>query len=257
MAINDVIIKFMTKMQYLSNEHVLGIVFYGSNLTGFSNAKSDIDMHIIFDNEDPERLIRGQDIIDGARIEYFEKPIADLYASADNDFENQNNALVSIIGKGHVLFERNNAIGQLQDYILKKYSDELPKLDFESTREMISILNNRMEKLESAFLLSKPEFVHLYHLTIEKIRKFYHRLGGHPEIPTSKVVRIYQDAAYRESFSKGSIPESEFVDQYLSAIFDQDDNESKIKKAREIYAYSKRDLDLGNQYRILIKTRNK
>ncbi len=58
---------------------------------------------------------------------------------------------------------------------------------------------------------NSPYFFHLYNLTIEKIRKFYHRLNGLPKVQTSKVFRVYTDKNYRKSFYKENISEDEFV----------------------------------------------
>ena len=259
-AINpiNIIKKFIDKMGYLNNEHVLGCFFYGSYLTGYNTTNSDIDLHIIFDNSNPKHLIRGNDYIDGVRIEYFEKPINDLYLSVDNDFERQCNALLSIIGTSMIVFDKTGDLGELQDYALNKFLNPLPPLEEDDAKEYVSILNNRMEKLENAANKNALEFDHLYHLTIEKIRKFYHRLNGMPEVQTSKVVRVYTDEAYRESFYKDNIPEEEFITMYLDAISDRsDNNQDKFNKVKKLYEYAKRNVKLEEgSYRILIKSRN-
>ena len=46
----DVIMQFVNKMGYLRSKDIEGIIFYGSNQTGFGNQFSDIDLHIIFNN---------------------------------------------------------------------------------------------------------------------------------------------------------------------------------------------------------------
>ena len=123
MAVSD----FITKMNYLENNHVLGIIVYGSYVTGYNNKNSDIDMHIIKDDSD-ERLYRGVSNVDDFKIEYFEKPISDIYLSIKNDFETNENAYLTIIGHGKILFDRTGDIGKLQRYILEKYSQPLPAL---------------------------------------------------------------------------------------------------------------------------------
>ena len=72
-----------------------------------------------------------------------------------------------------------------------------------------------MEKLRIAAEENSPYFIHLYHLTLEKIRKFYHKLNGLPEVQTSKVFRVYTDENYRKSFYKDNIPENDFIQMYL------------------------------------------
>ena len=107
--------------------------------------------------------------------------------------------------------------------------------------------------------MNNINFYHLYHLTIEKIRKFYHKLNGLPEVPTSKVFRVYTDEDYRKSFYKDDIPEEEFIIMYLDVISDNDlDMKNKLKKVQDLYNYAKRDVFLEeDSYRILIKSRNK
>lgn len=142
--ISSIIQKFITSMNYLENKHVLGVFFYGSFLTGYNNKNSDLDLHIIFDNSNPKHLIRGSKYIDGIRIEYFEKPINDLYLSIDNDYQNQNNALLSIIGTSKLIFDKNGDLKKLQEYALNKFSNPLPPLENEDAREYVSIINNRI-----------------------------------------------------------------------------------------------------------------
>lgn len=254
-----IIKKFIINMKYLENKHVLGIFFYGSFLTGYNNKNSDIDLHVIFDDSDPKHLIRGSKHIEGIRIEYFEKPLNDLYLSIDNDYQNQNNALLSIIGTSKIIFDKDGSLKELQEYALYKFSNPLPILENEDAREYVSIINNRMEKLRKAAEDDSPYFFHLYHLTLEKIRKFYHRLNGLPEVQTSKVFRVYTDENYRKSFYKEKIPELEFVSLYLDAITDTSlDKKKKLDKVNQLFEYSKRNVNLNEEeYRILIKSRNK
>ena len=232
------------------------IIVYGSSLTGFNTNISDIDLHIVFDNEEPERLIRGNKIIDDTKIEYFEKPINDIYLEIENGYLNQNNAPFAIIGKGTIVFERDNKLNLLQQYALNRFSTPMPCLSRDDAREQVSILNNRMEKLEKFAIDNDPRFEHLSHLTIDKIRKFYHKSIGISKISTSKVYRIYTDEDYRNSVYKEN-PELEFVNMYLNLITTNCvDKLQRLEMIKEFYNYATRNINLGNDYRILIKSRN-
>ena len=248
--------KFIEKKQYITNEQVLGIVLYGSFTTGYNHNKSDIDLHIIM-KDNVEVLIRGVELHDGYKIEYFEKPIHDLYESADNDFLIQNNALLPIIGHGKILFDRNGEILKLQNYILKKYSEPLPKLTGDDAKEMAFIIENRITQLKMMFENNSPYFNHNYHLLLEKIRKFYARICGCADIPVTKVYKIYTDEAYRESFCKSIIPEPKFIKLYFDAVLYEGANNQKMNYIYELYEYSTKNLNINpNDYRIKIKSRN-
>ena len=247
--------KFIDEMDYKENEHVLGAFFYGSYLTGLYHDKSDIDMHIIVDDSNPYHLIRGNKWVDGFRIEYFEKPIHDLYLSIKNDFEIRSAAWKAIIGTSKILFDKNNQLKQLQEYALEIYKQPLPKLSENEAMERVSILNNRMEKLE--MFVHTPDFISLYYLTLEKIRKFYHDLSGLAKINTTKLSRIYNDEAYRMSYNGWEIPEEKFISLYQDALYDvSSSNEVKLEKIKALYEYARREISLGEDYRIPIKSRN-
>lgn len=250
------VLKFIKEMDYLNNNHCLGVIVYGSSLTGFNTNISDIDLHIVFDNEKPDRLIRGNKIIDGTKIEYFEKPIKDIYLEIENGYLNQNNASFAIIGNGTIVFERDSKLSLLQQYALNRFSTPMPCLSEDDAREQVSIINNRMEKLEKFAINDDPRFEHLSHLTIDKIRKFYHKSIGISKIPTSKVYRIYTDEDYRNSVYKEN-PELEFVNMYLNLITTNCvDKLQRLEMIKEFYNYATRNINLGNDYRILIKSRN-
>ena len=255
--IDEIIFKFIEEMNYMDNEHVLGCFFYGSYLTGFNCNYSDIDLHIVFDDSEPDRLVRGNKYLNGIRIEYFEKPIGDLYLSVETEYNNQNNALMSILGTSRIIFDKKGDLSKLQQFVCSKFSNPLPKLGEEEAKEYVSILANRMEKLENACINDTPYFHHLYHLTIEKIRVFYHKLNGMPEVQTSKVYRVYTEEDYRNSFFKSNIPEEEFIEMYLDAISDESlDKVKKLEKVQALFHYATRNITLGEDYRILIKSRN-
>ena len=257
MSIEDKISSFIKNMGYLNDEHVLGVFFYGSYLTGLNTDNSDIDLHIIFDNTDPNHLIRGNKIVDGTRIEYFEKPLEDIYQTVNEDYMNQNNATLTIFGTSKIIYAKDNQLKQLQEYVINKFSNPLPPLNDDEAKEQVSILNNRMEKLEKYAETNNPYFEHLYHLTIDKIRRFYHNLMGIPRIETSKGFRIYTDEKYRNAFCINNIPEKIFIEMYFKLISDTSLNKiQKYNLLNKMYEFTKRNVILGNDYRIPIKSRN-
>lgn len=250
------ILMFIKEMEYLENKHCLGVFVYGSSLTGFNTDCSDIDLHVVFDNDESTRLIRGTKIVEGTKIEYFEKPIQDIYLSIENGYLNQNNACYSLFGKGAIVFDREDKLKKLQQYTINRFSVPMPSLNEEDSKEQVSIINNRMEKLEKYAIEDDPKFAHLYHLAIDKIRKFYHKLIGISKIQTSKVYRIYTDKEYRESMYKEN-PEPQFVEMYLDLITTKCvDRVAKFEMVKELYNYAVRNINLGDEYRIAIKSRN-
>ncbi|MDD3048850.1 MAG: nucleotidyltransferase domain-containing protein [Bacilli bacterium] len=253
--VEKAIMMFIEKMEYPKDENVIGIVFYGSYLTGYNHKDSDIDLHIIKLKSD--QIIRGVKIIEGFKVEYFEKSLKEMYLSVETEFNNQSNALLSIIGKGKIIFDRNNLTLTLKNYINGKYSNPIPCLASDDAKEMVCILENRMLKIRSAYKNGQPEFEYFYHLLIEKIRKFYHRLNGLPEVPVDKAARIYKDYNYRVSFCRELIPDLEFINLYMKLINNTGSREEKIMLLENFYNYAINQVKIDtNNYRILIKSRN-
>lgn len=258
-SFNEVIIAFLNEKGYLKNKNIEGVVFYGSASTGYATNSSDLDLQIITNSENSNDLIRGIETIYGIRIEYFEKPLSDYYKRAIKDFKNQSNVLLSMIGHGIIIFDRNGKIKILQNYIRQLYSLPMPCISEEEAKEMVSIINNRMIDLYDLYNKNDLYFNHLYHLTLEKIKKFYHRLNGLPEISTSKTLKLYLDTTgYREKIFKVN-PDKEFLILYIKAL-DLHNNmtaNEKIIAIKQLYDYTKKDIYLNEQcYRISIKPRN-
>lgn len=258
MDFRDALYEFLNKRGYFNDENCEGIIFYGSYSTGFQNEESDLDLHIIYNDNQPNKIIRGIDTIGNFRIEYFEKPISDLYARAIYDLQNQSNVVLSMIGYGKVLFDRNGKIQTLQDYIIDLYTNnELQGLTDNEIYEQILIINNRLIDLEKLALNNDEYFTHLYHLTLEKIRKFYYKKNGLPEIPTSKVLDFYKDDTYSKSLFKVT-PPNEFITLYYNSLDETNSNLERMKILLDLYEYVKENYELDpKESRILIKSRNK
>ena len=252
----DIIDKFIDKMNYKNNVHFLGVYFYGSCLTGFNNSSSDIDLHIIFDDNNLKHIYRGVCYIDGIKIEYFEKCISDVYLSVKNDIKECNWSWYSMIGKSYIVCDKNNELKKLQEYTLNIYKN-IKGIDEEDIYEYISIINNRMLKLKKCLEEESPNFYSLFYITVEKIRRFYHSIHGFPKINTSKIYRVYKDDDYRKSYFPFDFVSLEFKNIYLSIIESKDMDKKKLFRLLEkLYMYVLDGRKLDKEFRIHIKSRN-
>ena len=146
MTVHETIQEFIKKNKYLQDEHVLGILFYGSYKYRLNNQNSDIDLHIIYDGYNPHHLIRGNAFINGTRIEYFEKTIDEIYDEVEDGYANQDNATESIIGKSEIIYEKDNSMQDLQEYVLDKFKNGIPHLTENEAKEQISAIKNTRRK---------------------------------------------------------------------------------------------------------------
>ena len=253
----DIIDKFIDKMNYKNNSHFLGVYFYGSYLTGFNNTSSDVDLHVIFDNSDLEHIYRGVCYIDGIKIEYFEKCILDVYLSVKNDIKECNWSWYSMIGKSHIICDKNDELKKLQEYTLETYKNGLAILDEKTIYEYISIINNRMDKLKKCCDEDSPNFYSLYYITIEKIRRFYHSIHGLPKINTSKIYRVYSDDEYRKSYYPFKFVSDKFKTIYFSLIETSSRDKNELyDMILKFYDYVLDGRSLPKEFRIKINSRN-
>jgi len=253
-----IIDKFVEEMKYKDNEHFIGVFFYGSKMTGFDNETSDIDLHVVFDDSDLTHIYRGNHFIFGEKIEYFEKCISDLYKSVENDIKERNIAWLSMLGKSLILYDKSGQLKKLQQYTLDAYSKGLPSLDKQDTMEYIAIINNRMDKLKIMAKQNSENFYHIYHITIEKIRRFYHSINGYPRINTTKIYKIYKNDDYRKSYYNGDFVCEDFKNMYYNLIATTNTNKFELyKNLEEFYLFVKNGLELPDyNYKLKIKSRN-
>lgn len=249
--------KFLEKYNFKNQEDVLGILLYGSYAVGNYNKRSDLDILVIRNNDNPETLYRGLIKINGYYIEWFEKPIADLYENANNDYKYYNNASVSVIVDGKILYQKNEEVDKLKSYIKDLFSKDFIPIEDNIAIELIAILNNRMKSLKKMYKENNPFFNNLYFLTLDKIRKLYHKLNQIPEIQTSKIYKIYTDQASRDIYNIKEVPGKKFMNLYFKAIKPGLTNKEQFDLISKIYSYTKKDLNLNDrEFRIIIKSKN-
>lgn len=252
--LQEVVLKFIDEMGYNENPNVLGIFLYGSSITGYATEISDVDIHVITKNT--AILYRGVQKVDGYKFEYFEKPLEDLYLTLDNEFETQNNALLSMIGKGILIYNVGEEAEKLQNAVLEKHSRPIPPVNSEIAKELVCIINTRVDRLEK--LLTKDRFFFKFYcgVVLEKILLFYHRLLGCPVIPYEKSLDIYNDSEYRKAFCYEPIPEEKFIELYKNVIY-SDSLEETMYYIRGLFDYARRNVDVDPEnYRIQILSRN-
>lgn len=254
MNYNNVLDKFITQMNYMHDDNVEGIIFYGSYQTNTNTKYSDIDIMILFSDEAKIKQIKGSMLIDDIEVEYFEKSLSYVYKRAEDDFKNGEDSLLSIIGYGKVLLDRNDKIKELRKYILEKYSNPLPTLSENDSIYCIYSIQKAVDSLIQLYNEEDLYFEAFYYLTLEKIRVFYHRLNGYSNISSSKIYKMYTTENIQKAQHK-RIPEKPFIEIYLDAILAKDNNE-RIKKVKKLYQYSISGFDIDfNNIRIDLNER--
>jgi len=252
----NIINKFVNKKGYTDNENIEGIIFYGSSQTGFNNNFSDIDLHIIFNNNIKEE-IRGSELIDNVRVEYFEKSLKSMYHKSLHEFKNQGNAVVSMIVYGIVILDKNGRIKELQDYITKLYSLPMPCMEEEKIKENIAIINNFFDDLINLIETNDIYTEHVFHLTLERIKDLYFAMNGLPGVSRTKALKVMLNEEYRKAIKKEN-PSLEFIELYLNCLDDKKDIKERYSFLDKLFKYTIKRINFDkNNHRIILNKKNK
>lgn len=240
-------------MGYQNNPDLLGIIFYGSFINGNFHDKSDIDLHIIMTNESNVNF-RGTQIVNGFKIEYFEKTIGELYETVDTQYETQNDAPVTMFLDGLVVLNKSNEIDVFRQYIANKFKNGLPKMDHDDIIDNLVLIESRLVAMKDFYEAKNFDaFYLLFYNTLERIRKVYTRMMQKSYIPDHKIYILYTSKEYLTNYHK-TIPEEEFVRMYLETLDIGLSIEERLDKILELYEYSFRNIrHNSNDYRIRVK----
>lgn len=120
-------------------DDVVGALVCGSYVTGKPSKKSDIDVHIVLENDVTWRE-RGNQIIDGFLIEYFANPPGQIRRYFQDDFKKRRTMSMVQFQTGKILFDYTGIINDLKleahAWLGKKYETinktvlEIKKLDY-------------------------------------------------------------------------------------------------------------------------------
>jgi len=203
----EVVFSFIRKMGYFTDKRVLGIVLYDGYIPGYSNDKSDIGLYIIM-NDKTKFIVKQSVIHEGIKIEFYERPLYDIYGLADNSYQNFSGSIVSVIGSGKVIYDRTGEIRKLQQYILEKYTVFLPGIFEDISSEMQKIITNQINQLELMLEKDSPFFTYNYYLLIEQIKQFYIKTNGFSDIQTIDAFMVYDNPRRRKQLN--DIPDDDF-----------------------------------------------
>lgn len=252
MNIREVIGEFLKEQGYLNDANVEGVIFYGSYQTNTNTDSSDVDLMIVYNDESNKESIKGYKSYNGYNFEYFERTLSSLYKRADYDYLHFEDTLYSSIGYAELLIDKNQKLKNLQEYVLNKFKNGLPKLLYDDKMHLAKALHKAIERLNIMKENSNPYFNIFYGITLEKIRDFYHKLNGFSNISTANVCKLYTNKKLQEAQHK-SLPEDKFINLYLNCV-----NNINYENILELYNYSIRDIkDNVDFYNIRLKLGNR
>lgn len=250
--------------------HLLGMLVCGSFKNNDNTDFSDIDIQIIMDesyNENPDfdkssgSIVRGVELIDNYKFEYFVRNITGYYDEALEAHQNQRTAILTIVGYGQIFFYKNeeslNKIKKMQNSILNLYSKPFPPVSSEQLNLQLISIYKKIDLLLKCCINNSNEFTMNYFLVLEEIRKFYSRSMGCCYLPPAKVWKIYNDKEYADRFCKSKIPDDEFILEFSKCITSEENIKIRIENIQRLISLCKRKLNLEKTNNISNENVNK
>lgn len=237
MEIEEIIKDFLNEFGYTKNENIEGVILYGSYQTRTNQKDSDVDLIIIYNSNYTKPAIKEYKNYKNYNFENYERTLQNLYNRVDKDFENYEDTMLSAIGYGEIIQDKNGEIKKLQEYTLKKYSKGLPKLGKADGIYGAKSIHKSIENLKKMYLEESPYYSTFYAITLDKIRDYYNKKNGFSNMSTSKVYRLYTDPLMQKVQHK-SMPEKQFIDNYLECI-----KTNKFENINQLFQYVIRDID--------------
>ena len=138
-----------------------GILVCGSYITGNPSNHSDLDVHIILDDNVGYRE-RGNRIIDGLLIEYFSNPPKQILKYFDGDMED--NSLMSQVqfATGKIILDKSGAVKSLKEKALSMIDDFYKNENQAMSESTKYSCWDMLDNLQDAFENNKPDFDILY-----------------------------------------------------------------------------------------------
>lgn len=236
MSIKQTIYSFLEEYKYLNNKNLEGVIFYGSYQTKTNNKDSDIDLIIIYNSKIKMNTIKEYRRYKNYNFENYERTLENLYNRVDNDFLNGEDTMLSAVGYGEILVDKNGKIQELKKYTLEKYKNGLPKLEKNDVIYGAKSIHKSIEYLKKMYEESSQYYLIFYSITLDKIRNYYNRKNGFSNMSTSKVYKLYTDEVMQKVQHK-FMPEGCFINMYLNCI-----RKHGFKEIKELYEYVIRDI---------------
>lgn len=236
MEIEEIIKEFLNEFGYTTNKNLEGVVLYGSYQTKTNTIDSDVDLIIVYNAEMQMDVIKEYKQYKNYNFENYERTLKNLYERVDKDFINYEDTMLSAIGYGKIIEDRNGKIKELQEYTIEKYKNGLPKLNNQDVIYGAKSIHKSIESLKKMKMNASPYYNTFYAITLDKIRDFYNKKNGFSNMSASKVYKLYTDKIMQTVQHK-FMPEKYFIDSYLNCIYT-----TEFKEINKLFNYVIRDI---------------
>lgn len=210
-------------------DDVVGALVCGSYVTGNPSKRSDIDVHIVLENDVTWRE-RGNQIIDGFLIEYFANPPGQIRRYFQDDFKKRRTMSMVQFQTGKILFDYTGIINDLKleahAWLGKKY-ETINKTVLEIKKYG---LWDTLDNMKDCYEKGRGDFTFVYHNALAYLFMEYGQFLTIDMIPSYQIHAYLGDPIYLQKYMKPAFPDERFKHIFLHAM-----QESNAQKMMELY----------------------
>lgn len=201
---------------YLSQEGFEGAILCGSYASDNQTEFSDIDVQIIFSDEQNWRE-RGNRYVDGFLIEYFSNPIFKLKEELVKGINENSLITASMLGYGKILYDTHGLVKQLQAESLSYFNKDFAPI---SEGRRLQSLYGAWDTIDEFKSLSKEGLNTdiVYGQAIVKLLNIYCCYHGLQLLNISKLEKFLSNPEFAKRYHIKKLPPKEMIDLTLSCI---------------------------------------
>ncbi|MCL2841025.1 MAG: nucleotidyltransferase domain-containing protein [Defluviitaleaceae bacterium] len=163
---------FLSDFEYIDD--VVGVLVCGSYITGHPTKHSDLDVHIVLDNDVAYRE-RGNRIIDGLLIEYFANPLKQILCYFNDDLKDKSLMSQTQFVTGKIILDTVGDVATLKEKAQSMIADF-----YDSSQTIVSISDldkyffwDMLDDLQDAYETQKPDFDFMYFTRLNMLIEKY------------------------------------------------------------------------------------
>ncbi|MCL2217154.1 MAG: nucleotidyltransferase domain-containing protein [Defluviitaleaceae bacterium] len=215
---------FLSDFEHMKD--VVGVMVCGSYITGNPGKHSDLDVHIILDNNVKYRE-RGNRVIDGLVIEYFANPPYQILRYFDEDLTDKSLMSQVQFATGEIIMDEVGEVAALKEKAIAMIDDFYVNPPDASVSELAKyFMWDMLDDLQDAHETNRADFDFLYFTALDSLLREYTSAINRP-YNRKAILGNIQDAHVREKYLLRELPD-ETISRLISGAITATGKNEKV-----------------------------
>jgi len=212
-------------------EDIIGVLVCGSYITGSPTTHSDLDVHIIL-NENVNYRVRGNRIVDGLLIEYFSNTPQQIRKYFEEDYISIRPSSQTQFITGKIILDRTGVVQQLKEEAKQMLDKNYEDIDTSVNELQKYGLWDMLDDLQDAFENNRKDFEFIYYVNLDKLLSTYMKFIKYPYNRKTILGNINSEIV-RKKYLLNELPDKE-IGLLIEKCILVSNREEKIKSYEEL-----------------------